>query len=357
MLSRTNDIVRFRYKYVFYYFIASYLRDHLDDLEIRSHIQTLVANTHRRRSADILLFLAHLTKNAFVVQALLKAAEAHYHGVPKVTRFDEVTLPGSLLETVERVAYEERDVKDARREVALTRDNFEEDSELRLNKEDELVGKYEPNQARRLRAPHNAGAGAILKNYPGHLEADTKLSLAVATFGIGSRAWRAVFESLLQNEEEVARHLISALRKDDRGSDNPSGLTDRAQAAIKALVFMCGLGVTKRIADAIGSPELGPTYEKLAVAEEESEAVRMVGLAIKLEHSSVLPEAEIREVAGYIKKSPLGYWILQQLTLNHFHLFQVPAVTKQRICAVLDVKYTSGMGSSSRPKLLSPKGK
>ncbi|MCC6997747.1 MAG: metallophosphoesterase [Deltaproteobacteria bacterium] len=353
MLHHYNDLVEFRHGYVYNYFVASYLRDHLHLSDTRKQVEELVANTHRRKCADILLFLAHLSRDQFVINTLLGRADEHYKDVQKVSSLTDVSLSEEFASLVTKVAYEERDSpKDARRDLAAAKDDAQK-SGILASMEDDVVEALEPLRELMASLHTLQVLGQILKNYPGHLEADTKLQLATAGYGIGARAWRSVFQEVAGHKEEVARQLVETIRAGDP-EVSAEKLNSRAQDAMRALVWLCGLGIVRRIADALGAPELTAIYERL-VAQEPGEAVSVVRTAILLDHNPTIPEGELVEAYLQVKKTPLAVWILRQLVVQHFHFFPIPAAVKQRICARLDINYKSGLAAASRPKLLGPR--
>lgn len=352
MLVRANDLVEFKYHYIYHYFVASYLRDHLDDLEIRGVVANLAENTHRRLCADVLLFLAHLSKDKFIINTLLSRADKHYAGRIPVKELEDVSVPGDLRETLKGVRYEEVDVRESRRQIAATRDQFsgggaDLDASDIGDEFDEALAPIRDLLAA-LRTMQVLGQ--VLKNYPGHLEAETKFALAKSGYGIGVRAWRGIYALMLDNKGELARELVQAFHVQDPDA-SADALNERAEHAIRGLICLSALGFIQRMADALGAPELGATYDKL-IGSENSEIVRIVHLAIQLEHSPVVPEGELIRTFDRVKGIPLAEWIVQQLAVRHFHFFPVRPAIKQKICSKIGIDYKSGLKSDRRTKLL-----
>lgn len=351
MLERRNDILRFKYKYVFQYFVAHYLADHLRDSDAQESVRNLVARVYRRDCADTLLFLAHQTRDAFLIDTLTNEAAKHFPSLGSIRRLIDVSIPGDMEEVADRVAYEERDIREARREIASSRDRANETALVR--RADEWVEVFEPLRQLMGGLHTMQIVGQVLKNFPGRLEAGAKLSLASAAYGIGMRAWRAIYNELSTNREDIAREMIDAVLRHDPSASR-SALSTRAQNLVRMLNFLCGFGMVKRVADALGSADLGGTYANILEAEENNEIARLVQVAIKLDHHPTIPEGEVKQLFGELKDSPLGKWIIQQMALNHFQLFFVDHGTKQRLCAALDIEYRPRLGTGVRTKLLEP---
>jgi Calcineurin-like phosphoesterase len=243
MLLKSNDTIEFKYPYIYNYFVASYLRDHLEDLEIRASVGLLADNTHRRTCSDILLFLAHLSKDRFVIDTLLARAERHYPNIEKVARFNEISSLGDVNKTVERLTYEDRDVRQTRKEFATVRDEMEESHVAieEMSIEDEFNEVMAPVREVISALRTMQVIGQILKNYPGHLEADTKLRLAQGCYGIGARAWRSVYNLIIRDKEDIAKSVIATLQE-KKSNVTLAMMQDSAEKAIWGLLLLCSFG-------------------------------------------------------------------------------------------------------------------
>jgi len=76
ILLTANESVRFRHKYVYYYFVASWIRDHITETEILDIIRRLANRLHIEDNANILMFLVHLSRDPVIVQERLGRARS-----------------------------------------------------------------------------------------------------------------------------------------------------------------------------------------------------------------------------------------------------------------------------------------
>lgn len=63
MLEREGDEVRFKYPYVYYFFLGQYLSDRIHEKDVQEVIVSLCNDLHLRDSASALLFTSHHTKD------------------------------------------------------------------------------------------------------------------------------------------------------------------------------------------------------------------------------------------------------------------------------------------------------
>ena len=122
MLVIEADRVRFRYAYLYYYFVANHLRNNINKNSIRKHVTQLTRNLDDDKSSDILMFLAHLTSDEFVVEQLLEAASHLYANKSEATL---ETVPGKQTASDLPMVYTERPIEEARLERAKRSDEFE----------------------------------------------------------------------------------------------------------------------------------------------------------------------------------------------------------------------------------------
>jgi hypothetical protein len=113
------------------------------------------------------------------------------------------------------------------------------------------------------------------------------------------------------------------------------------ETTMATLIYLVCLGVIKRIASAVGSPELEVTYEKIAA--DGSFSVKLIHAAILLDCSSATPEALVDRYRSEMSGHELTISLLRDLVIEHFYLFNVDRTTKQRMCQRLGIRYREAL--------------
>ena len=68
LLKQSSDgSFRFRYQFIYYYFVAAYMRDHISDDLVRAKVTLMASTLHVDECASIMLFLSHLSKDPYIV--------------------------------------------------------------------------------------------------------------------------------------------------------------------------------------------------------------------------------------------------------------------------------------------------
>ena len=96
LLTSHNDLFSFRQPYIFYYFLARYLSDHLNDEDVARKIHQLAAELYKEESANTLLFLSHLSKDRRILETLLAAADEQYKNTIAITLGSDIQFLNKL---------------------------------------------------------------------------------------------------------------------------------------------------------------------------------------------------------------------------------------------------------------------
>src|SRR5207244_5952683 len=66
---------RFKYRYVYYYFVARYLSGAIREEKTHQLIDYMSQRVHREEYANILIFLSYLSKDPVIIQTILNNAK------------------------------------------------------------------------------------------------------------------------------------------------------------------------------------------------------------------------------------------------------------------------------------------
>ena len=343
ILVAVNDGFRFKYSYLYNYFMASYLRDHITETKVREIVGDITRAVHMESNANILLFLAHLSKDPVVIQALLDASRGLYPNYPPAQLQSDIGFLSDLKPALPDPFYEDNDPK-VNREAMLVEMDRNNPSEVELDdmgtvEEDWDVDIDDPTVQFVTALRHLEILGQVLKNFPGSLEGTVKLDITRECFHLGLRSLSVVFEMIRSDQSEFLQ-LISEMIRKRNPEFTAAEVNLRAKESLTGLAHLLSYGMVKRVAKSVGSRDLSNTYKRL-LGETETPAFRLINSALELENSSEFPVISIREVASDFEKSPLPLSVLRHLVVSHFQLFPVDFRTKQSICATVGIRYSS----------------
>jgi hypothetical protein len=364
LLHEANGSFTFEHSYVFYYFAALGIRDTLGSERTRKQVSELVETIHTEQSGNILLFVAHLTKDPFVVNAMLHKGKQIFSEAPEAhLRLEQSPLIG-VEKSIAQMAYNES--ADSRRrllerldtiesntgehEAATPRYSLQSETETREEMDSEVaeMNKHLMRFSAAFRTLQILGQ--LLKNFIGTMDGDTKRRLADECIAIGLRTLGSYLAVIEHRGGGYAESLVEMMRAEDPNLSDED-LSRKARQSLFGLLHMATYGVVKRVSIAIGSPHLGQVYELLQ-AENGSPTIALVLTSLKLDQFSQFPESDILGLHLDFEDNTLADTVLRSLVINHFHIFDEAFGLKQRVCAKLGIQYKPSLTSNPREKLL-----
>ncbi len=346
-----RKVYQFKYAYVFYYFVANHLKETIADKESQDQIRTLAADLFEEDNANILLFLAHLSKDPFIIDQMLENAAKVFSEFPRASlKAGEVPFE-SLTEAVDEIVFIERQPQEARKAILQRLDSIEEAKQEREALDESLAETNAYLKRISVAFKTQQILGQILKNFPGTIQGEMKKRLADECYGIGLRTLESLLASVRARTEEFVKEMVDTLRADDPFLDNEE-LSKKARESVFGLTHMACFGIIKRISGAVGSPHLGQIYALLE-NEGESPALSLITMALSLDQFGILDEEKLAVVNRELDSNPLARNILWSLVATHMNLFDVAVAQKQRLCAKLGMKYLPAQSLNPRTKLVS----
>ena len=354
ILVAVNDGFRFKYSYLYNYFVASYLRDHITEKHIRDIVIDLSGAMHIESNANILLFLAHLCKDPVVIEALVTASHAVYSDYLPAELQNDVSFLNDLETMLPEVVYDGADPKVVR-EALLDELDRNDPPEVGLTDQDTIEDEEEidtddPTVQYIAALRHLEILGQVVKNFPGSLEGRVKLDITRECYHLGLRSLSFVFEMIRASQSDILQHISEEVRK-RHPEYTALEASNRAKESLTGLAHMLSYSMVQRVAKSVGSRELSNTYRRL-LGESRSPASKLIYAALELDNNSEFPAMSIRASATEFEEAPLPLSVLRHLVVTHFHLFPVDFKTKQSICDAVGINYANFLRANPAPRML-----
>jgi len=356
-LAIRGEDLSFRYPYIYYYFAAVYLRDHIGDSGTRASITHLASHLQIEDYHGVLLFLAHLTRDPFVIGEISKAAQSAFEEFDEARLEADVEFLGRLNPDLMegQLTFEEKNPEETRR-AALSDLDMEEEELASATWEDgpataddaplDLLGRLTVS-LRTLQL-----LGQVLRNHAGVLQGDEKLDMAKECYGIGLRTLASYF-SLVDGHEKEQIESWAVLVKKHFPKAPDDEIFRKAAQTLAGMSFAVCFGSVLRVAEAVGSDMLGVTHQRL-LGEAPSAAYLLIDAAIRLGRSAEPSVAEIKDASTALAGNVTASRLLQILVLRHFHLFDVRTRTKQMLCSALGIEFRGLRGERPSQRRIGP---
>lgn len=334
LISYGGGLHTFKYKYCYYYFTAKHLMGRLTTDEGKAQLRRLAENVHKEEFANILVFLAYLSKDPIIIEEMLRASRAVYPN-EELCDFDEqLKFITALNDTVPKAILLDKDARSARKEINQTMDEIEARMPQPVEDEDES----DLNDALRVNVAFKTIQilGQILKNHPGSIKGPIKMEIAEECYLLGLRALHVLYKILEQHRDEMVNFIVHQM---ERIEDNPEQQIKKAKRFVSILVEGSAIAFIKKISSSIGTESLRQTYDEL-VRKYNRLAVKIIDLSVKLDHFEQFPSDEFDKLIKDVNKhnNMFASLLLKHLAVDHFYRYTIPRSTKQRYCEKLGIE-------------------
>jgi len=344
--------VEFKYAYLYYYYAAKSLRDHVNEENTRARIRHLSRRLHNEDSACIMLFLSYLCKDPFVLSSVLEAADDLFKRHPVATLEEDFSFLG---------AGKERSIN-----LTLECSNPESNRLKALRKKDEADRVDHPVEADRRAVDDvestmndlfqiNAGfktikiIGQVVRNYPGSLTGDTKHLLVDACYQLSGRMLGFLFGSVRSDLPLLSEHIKIRISEKKKGLDGAT-LDQMASKIIFGLVQGMTFALVRHLTESVGLEKLDQTFSGV-LSGSPSLLNKCIDVSIKADHYISFPEMEVFGLADATERKPFPRALLSSVVWNHFYLFHADYRQRRRVCEKLNIKIKNEGTVLSRVKI------
>jgi len=331
LLTNIDGLYSFKYKYCYYYFAAKHLMGRLSTDDGKEQLRRLAEHVYKEEFANILVFLAYLSREPIIVDEMLRASRAIYPDIEPCDFGDQMKFVAALHDRVPKTVMIEKDAKSARKEINQTIDQIE--AQMPQPAEDADL-----NDALRINVAFKTIQilGQILKNRPGSIRGPAKMEIAEECYFLGLRALRALINVLEPHRDELVEFISQQL---ERFQKDPDERMKKARRVVSLLVEGIALSFIKKISGSVGTEALRQTYEEL-VAKHDHLEVKLIDLSVKLDHFQRFPANEFDQLIEDAGKQNNVFTtlMLRHFAFDHFYRYTVDRPIKQRYCSKLGIE-------------------
>ncbi|WP_210130738.1 metallophosphoesterase [Stenotrophomonas rhizophila] len=319
ILDQSNGNVSFKYPFHNYYFTARALSQLDSWLLLEPEIDRLVESIHTERNANILLFIAHIKRNALIAEKLISKAQGMFPDSVQVDLFGSHELLNKYDSTTVRAILREgnRNEQLAESHQALL---YAEASQQELAAIAEARLKDKINDALSMNAAFKTlqVLGQILRNHAGEIERTEKLRIASTCSKLGLKVLDFMLSTVAAHGPELLEFRAAQLRV-ERPKMDAMELTEEMENYLASFASNLCMGTLIKIANAIGAEDLAPTLDDSLAGNATNRLLRIV---THLEHFSEFPKKQLIDFqeddlkdAGFLPNNVLRRFIVRRLYL------------------------------------------
>jgi GTPase SAR1 family protein len=335
-ILKTDGLInRFNYRYIYYFYVAKYLSEHIQEKQIKEKIEYLADNIHTEKNANIIIFLTHHSRDRQIIDEVLFRALAVFEDLSEA-RLDlnETKYLSKFMHDIPQLVAEYRNPEKEREKALKIKDELESDidnkEEIDDTEEDKSIFS---DITRSLRIIETIGQ--ILKNRHGSLEKKDLIDLAQSACSSGLKFLTFYLNVTRSEETQITAVIQNALEKNTELPDDK--LASLTKKIFLMLCYGVSYGVIKRIVNSLGSDKLISVFEEVKNIIPSSPTIQLICIAIKLEFSKTIPKSEIEGLFNELKKNPFTRRLLQEIIVQHLYLNTVDYKDRHWISSKLGI--------------------
>ncbi len=343
ILKENNEFIGFGYRYIYYFYVAKYLADHLDADCCTNSIEHLCKNIHTERNANILIFLVHHSKDEQIIDEILLHSSVVFDAYPEATldRNDTKYLM-DYIASIPELVIEQKDI-DKEREVQLkVKDHvemIENESNDDITNECEIDDDSEDDDNEILSEINRSAKlveiiGQMLRNRSGSLKKEQLKELTLSAYSSGLKFLNFFLTATQENQEYILNFIRNIFKENKKLSDEE--ITSEARNIFLMLCYGTSYSVIKKIANSLGSDKLIPIFDDIN-SHKTSPAMRLIHIAIQLEFTKSIQKKELSEAYSDFEGNPIAQRLLQELVVQHLYLNHVEYQDRQWISSKMSL--------------------
>ena len=335
----------FRYPYFYYFFVAKYLSEHIENNEIMEEIRKILNNLHVDENAYIAIFLTHHSKNINIFNEIENIASCLFdkYEPATLTKNEMKFFDGQKHIIVDAVLPPANITPEKERMERLTiQDELEQFQNGQVQKENIDEDDFFGNELRRAVKTVEV-MGCIIKNRAGSLEKVRLEKIFMEAMNVHLRISSNLFELIKsENEREKIVDFISKRLSilDEREGTNKKlskdELKKNAEMIFWNLNFFTVFGIIYKIVHSLGSDKLTEISNEVC-DKVNTPASFMVKHGILMAYNGNLQIRKLSKGISSKDYSEIAKKVTQLMVINYYSLNQVNYKDRQKIKSLLEI--------------------
>lgn len=336
ILKRKDEFYSFQYIYIYYYFVAKFISQKMDDKAIKEEITKLMANIHMKDNANIIIFITHHTNNKDLLDDIMLSAMSTFG------KYSEATLSGEEKNFIKSLSdnLKVQKLPDITHDVSKERD-------ASLNERDKLAPLMEQIETHqeeshspllieiRKSAKSTEIIGQVLKNQYGSLTKPKLEELFEEGQNVGLRMLKSFIQGIVDNRDGIEQIFQSQM--EEISKDKFKKLTkSEKEKEIKKIIARISYGVIfgwlQKIVDSLGYDKLVEIADSVN-AKTDTVASKLINLSIHTWHKKILDIDKIRKLHHEFEsdKNYQAIYFLKDIVSRHIYMHHVDYKDKQKV--------------------------
>jgi hypothetical protein len=339
ILTCSDESFTFAYPQYFYYFVALYLSEHMDDPGagvLRTAVDKMIDEIASIENSAIVMLLIYLgkDKNRIIDRLLCNTKKIYSSVIPAQMEGDAADFANLRSVQLNFELEEPPDVAGNRQKVRLFQDERDEKrlldpkAELEANSLAAYSYSDELPENRKLHIVSQSikTLGQVIRNFSANLSGPRKVEVLEETYLLSLRAIARIMELF-----KSSRASMDGIKPP---KDTEMSFLDFKRAADELFTLLMQAFVIvmcQTVSDSVGVADMDKAYIETAERLGKTVAIRFIDLTVQLNHFAGVPEAAIRDLHDDLRGNAFSSQILNLIVLTYLMFHKVDEDTFHRI--------------------------
>lgn len=330
-----DETYYFAYIYIFYFLVARKIADIITVKEGKKVISYLCRNLMNEHNSNILLFVAHHTRDEFLIEEATFSTMVPFEGVKPIT----LDVKGDYYNMVKDVVKElSEDIMEATSDPLRARDQIMMDRDkaaISRNEEDGIMTKAEFDE--RIRPFIQATkaieiVGQIIKNRKGSIPSKQVVSMIGELYLVAFRTISSYGKHLLDSKED----FIKIVQNKIDNNDTLFKVEQKVNLEFQKISFRICLSIFGKVIHAVGLKELKRLYHD-AAEEIGTPAAELVTFSIN-SYYGALSVGDLTSIVDKHSHNPVVMKIITARAQSFVYQNNVDYKKREKFASILNIK-------------------
>lgn len=340
LIQINEDEWTFTYKYIYYFLVAKKLAEIITKEEGKLAIKFLCQNIHIERNANILIFIAHHSKDEFLIQEATFTAMTPFENIEPITLNKNGNFYNIIKDIINSVSSnileensnsnpsENRDKlleeRDEQERIKETTEDLENNEDI----PDSIAAFFQAFRALDI-------VGQIIKNRKGSIPTEQLVQMIIELYNTAFRTISYFGSNLLEAKEELSKTFSSKLKPGTKKDT----IERKINSYFQLLALNVCLGVFGKVIHSVGQRDLKDLFLK-ASEKIGSTAADLVTFSINSYYGN-LSKHELTEITKKYEGNIVAMEIIKARVKSFIYQNNVDYKKKQAFASILKMQLKS----------------
>lgn len=334
-----DDEWKFSYEYIYYFLVARRIAELIGKEEGKKAIQYLCANLHKEKNANILIFIAHHTKDDFLINEATFTAMVPFEDIEPITLERDGHFYNLIKDIVKEISSDIIDSSsnpvESRNEILESQDRLEREKEKSQNELDKIEENEGFNEFmmpffQSFRALEIVGQ--IIRNRKGSIPTNQLVDMIVELYNTAFRTISFFGKTLLDTKQDFIESL--SVRIDD--NDTKHKIEEKVNSFFQFVALQICLGVFSKIIHSVGQRDLKNLFIQ-AAEKINTPAADIVTFSINSYYGN-LSTGDLQKIAKKYEKNHVAMRIIKARVKSYIYQNYVDYRKRQSFASTLNMK-------------------